>query len=135
MNENLVRIRALLWYLIIVYRSHNNKNDHLTRPWERARVSTHEYLHTITLIVLINNYCYGKSQVRITRDFLVDLHNYGTEFTYFQIFTRKLSISVTIHDATKSWIICLKKKPDGPLPSNFQFLMKRTQQKTLRADN
>ena len=40
----------------------------------RARVSSYEYLHTITLAVLIYNYCYGKSQVRITRDFLfVDL--------------------------------------------------------------
>ena len=37
--------------------------------------------------------------MRITRDFLfVDLHN-GTDFTYLQICTRKLSISITIHDA------------------------------------
>ena len=34
MNKNSGRIRAFSWYLIIVYRSHNNKNDHLTRPQE-----------------------------------------------------------------------------------------------------
>ena len=61
--------------LVVVFNiSHNNKNEHLTRPWEgsglNAWVSTYHYL-----VVLINNYCYGKSQVRITRDFLfVDLH-------------------------------------------------------------
>ena len=47
MNENSGRIRALLWHLMIVYRSHNNKNDHLTRPWEgpglNAWVSTYHY--------------------------------------------------------------------------------------------
>ena len=46
-------------------------------PMFLHRDSTREYLDTITLGVLINNYCYGKSHVglRITRDFLfVDLH-------------------------------------------------------------
>ena len=33
MNRNSGRIRALSWYLIIIYQSHNN-NDHLTRPQE-----------------------------------------------------------------------------------------------------
>ena len=71
MNENSGRIRALSWYLIIVYQRHKNKNG--LEPG-RARVSTHEYLHTITPAVLINKYCYGKSCGRITRDFLfVDL--------------------------------------------------------------
>ena len=32
MNKNSGRITALSWYLIVVFRSHNNKNDHLTRP-------------------------------------------------------------------------------------------------------
>ena len=42
----------------------------------------------------MNNYCYVKSQVRITRDFLfVDLRK-ETESTYFQIFTSKLSIYI-----------------------------------------
>ena len=41
----------------------------------RVRDSTHEYLDTTPpLGVLINNYCYGKSQEWIARDFLlVDL--------------------------------------------------------------
>ena len=34
MNKNLGRINALSWYLIIVYQSHNNKNNHLSRPRE-----------------------------------------------------------------------------------------------------
>ena len=33
-NTKSGRIRALLWYLIITYQSHKNKNDHLTRPRE-----------------------------------------------------------------------------------------------------
>ena len=33
MNRNSGRIRALLWYLIITYQSHNN-NDHLTQSQE-----------------------------------------------------------------------------------------------------
>ena len=82
MNKNSGRIRALSWYLIIAHQSHNNKNDHLTRPESRSRVSTHEYLDTITLGVLINNYYYGKSQVRLTRDFLfVDLRKVLNLFT------------------------------------------------------
>ena len=73
--------------------------------------------------------------MRITREFLyVDLRKYGTELTYFQIFARKLLISITIHDTTKSWIISLT-KTEGLLPSNSQFLMKKTQQKTPRSDN
>ena len=28
------RISALWWYLIMTYQNHNNKDDHLTRPWE-----------------------------------------------------------------------------------------------------
>ena len=50
MNKNLGRIRALLWYLIIAYQSHNNKNDHLT--WSRegprlnAWVSRYHYPRT-----------------------------------------------------------------------------------------
>ena len=32
-NENSGRIRALSRYSMIVYRSHNNENDHLSRPW------------------------------------------------------------------------------------------------------
>ena len=47
MNENSGRIRALSWYLIVVYWSHNNKNYHLTRPSEgpglNAWVSTYHY--------------------------------------------------------------------------------------------
>ena len=47
MNENSGRVRALSWYSIIVYRSHNNKNDRLTRPWEgpclNAWLSTYHY--------------------------------------------------------------------------------------------
>ena len=39
MNNNSGRIRALLWYLIIAYQSHNNKNDHLTRPREGPRLN------------------------------------------------------------------------------------------------
>ena len=34
MNKNSGKINALSWYLIIVYQSQNNKNDHLTRPQE-----------------------------------------------------------------------------------------------------
>ena len=35
---------------------------------------THKYLDSTSLGIQINNYCYGKSQVRVTRDFLfVDL--------------------------------------------------------------
>ena len=34
MNRNSWRIRAVSWYLKIAYQSHNNKNDHLTRPRE-----------------------------------------------------------------------------------------------------
>ena len=37
-------------------------------------------------------------------------------------------MSITIHDAPKSRIICLT-KTKGLLPSNFQFLVKRTQQR------
>ena len=33
-NRKLGRIRALSWYLIMTYQSHNNTNDHLTRPRE-----------------------------------------------------------------------------------------------------
>ena len=33
-NRKAGRIRALSWYLLMTYQSHNNKNDHLTRPWE-----------------------------------------------------------------------------------------------------
>ena len=40
----------------------------------RARDLTQEYLDSLPLGVEINNYCYVKSQVRITRDvFFVDL--------------------------------------------------------------
>ena len=96
-----------------------------------ARVSTYVYLHTITLVDLINNYCYGKSQVRITRDFLfVDLHMVLNSLTP-RFFTRKLPISITIRDATKSQIICFT-KTEWPLPSNSQFRMKRTQQRVRR---
>ena len=69
LNENSGRIRALSWYLIIAYQCHNNRNNHLNRP-ESSCVLTHQYLDTITLGVLINNYCYGKYHLRITRDIL-----------------------------------------------------------------
>ena len=96
--------------------------------------TTHEYLDTITLGVLINNYCYGKSQVRITRDFLfVDLRKVLNSLTY-RFLRVELSISITIHGATKSRIICLI-KTETLLLSNSQFLMKRTKQKTTRPDN
>ena len=110
----------------------NNKNDHLTRPREspglNARISRH-----LPLGVLINNYCFRKSQVRITKDFLfVDLRK-KNKFTYFQISTSKLTICITImtrHDETKLRIICFTKTKW--LLLNFQFLInmiKRTQQK------
>ena len=34
MNRNSGRIRALSWYLMTTFQSHNNKNDLLTRPRE-----------------------------------------------------------------------------------------------------
>ena len=70
----------------------------------------HEYQDTITPGVLINNHCYGKSQVRITRDFLfVDLRKVPNSLTSRFLLLSKLSISITIHDATKSRIIFLTK--------------------------
>ena len=70
--------------------------------------------------------------MRITRDFpFVDLRKVLNSL--IQIFTRKLLISITIHDATKLRIVCLT-KTEGALPSNSQFLMRRTQQKTPRPD-
>ena len=95
---------------MIVYQSHNNKNGHL-----RTRVSTHEYLHTITLVVLINNYCYGKSQVRITRDFLfVDLRKVLNSLT-----SRFLRVSCG-YLYTWSRIICLT-KTEGLLPDSVSY--------------
>ena len=133
MNENSWRIRALSWYLIIVYRSHNNKYDHLTRPWEgselNAWVSTYHYPRSSNKQLLFWKIS-SADNYRLPLCWLT----YGTEFTYFQIFTRKLSISLAIHDATKLRIICLT-ITEGLLPSNSQFLMKRAQQKTPRPDN
>ena len=97
-----------------------------------VRVSTQDYLDHHPLGVVINNYCHGKYQLRITRDFL--FLTYVRYWIHFQIFTSKLWVSMTIHDATKSRIICLT-KTEGLLPSNSQFLMKRAQQKTPRPDN
>ena len=38
MNKNSGRIRTMSWYLIIACQSHNNKNDHLTRPRKGTRL-------------------------------------------------------------------------------------------------
>ena len=107
-NENSGRIRALSWYLIIAYRSRNNKNDHLTRPWEDPRlsawVSTYHYPRSSNKQLLLWNISSADNQ-----GLPLCWFTYGTEFTYFQIFTSKLSISITIHDATKLRIICLTK--------------------------
>ena len=55
--------------IVNLYKSHNNKNDHLTRPREgpglNAWVSRYHYPWSSN-----KQYCYGKSQVRITRVFL-----------------------------------------------------------------
>ena len=94
----------------------------------RARDSTYEYLDTTPLGVPINNYCYGKSQERITRDFLfVDLTE-ELSSGYIYIFTSKLWISITVHDVTKSRIICFT-KTGGLLPSNSKLFIKRTQKR------
>ena len=131
-NKNLGRIRALSWYLIIAYQNHNNKNENLTRPREDLTLNAwapgYHYLG-----VLINNFCYGKSQERITKGFfLVDLRNKLNSLTCR--FLQGSSISITIHNATTSRIICLT-KTDVLVLSNSQFLMKRTQQKTPMPDN
>ena len=68
-NRNSGRIRALSWFLIMTYQTTTIRMTTWLDTW-RARGWTHEYLYTPTLGVLINNYCYGKFQVRITRDFL-----------------------------------------------------------------
>ena len=79
MNKNSGRIRTLSWYLIIAYQSHN--------------------------------LCYGKSQIRIIRDFLFG----GLRKVLNSLTSRFLRVScryllyITIHDATKSRIICLTK--------------------------
>ena len=102
MNKTSGRIRALSWYLIIAYQSHNNKNDHLTRPREGPRLISAWVSRYITLAVLINNYCYVKSQERIPGDFLfVDLRKELNSLTS-RFCTSNLSISIIIHDATKS---------------------------------
>ena len=91
----------------------------------RAWNSTHEYLDTSTLGALINNYCYGKSQVRITRDFLfVDLRKELNSITSRFLLVSCRYLYITIHDATKSRIICLT-YTEGLFPSNSKFLMKR----------
>ena len=62
-NKNSRRIRALSWYLLIAYQSHNNMNDHLTWPWEspelNAWVSRYQCLDTNTKRKV---YIYKKSQ-------------------------------------------------------------------------
>ena len=69
--------------------------------------------------ILINNYSYGKSEVRITRDFLfVDLRKKMSSFN--SRFRRvKLSICITILDETKLRIICLTKPEDFPQIISF----------------
>ena len=105
---------------------------------ESARISMHEYLDAITLGVLRNNYCYGKYQLRITRALRKVLNSHT-----FQIFTSKLWLSITIHDATKSRIICLT-KTEGFLPIKFsvsyekghnQRLQGQTSNKTVTNQN
>ena len=80
----------------------------------RARDWTHEYLDTIPLEVLINNYCYGKSQMRIARDFLfVGLRKKLNSLTSrFRQVSCRYVLCITIHDETKSRIICLAKPKD-----------------------
>ena len=132
-NRNSERIRALSWYLIISYQSHNNKNDHLNRPWEgpglNAWVSRYHYPRSSNTQLML-----WKISSADNQGLLLCWLTWETEFTYLQISSNKLLICITIHDATKSWIICLT-KPEGLLPSKSQFLMKRTQQKTLRPNN
>ena len=134
MNKNSGKIRSLSGYMKIPYQRHNNKNDHLSRPQEglglNAWVSRYHFppppkKKTLLLWKILSADNKGLPLCWLTK---------GIEFTYFLIFTSKLSISITKHVATKSWIIGLT-KTEGLLPSNYQFLMKRTQQNTLRLDN
>ena len=116
---------------MITYQSHNNRNDPPDSTPGGPVTKTHEYLDTITLGVLINNYCYGKSLVRITRDFFfVDLPKKLNSLN-LKISSGKLCICITIHNATKSRIICLT-KTEGLLPSNSQFLIKKDHNKRFR---
>ena len=132
------RIRALSWFLITTYQSHNNKNDRRLNPGRE----THEYNNYITVLhtrwldiigVQINNYCHGKSLLRLTRDFLFgDSRKKLNSLTFrfrqvsFRHYMNILNSSITIHDQIKSRIFCLAKH-QGHL-TNYQFLMKRTQQ-------
>ena len=93
----------------------------MTTWLDRARNSTHEHLENITLGVQINKYCYWKSQVRMTRNFLpVDLCKELNSLTSRFL----LVISITTHDATKSRIIYLT-ETEGLIPSNSQFVIKK----------
>ena len=89
MNKSSGRIRALSRYLIIAYQSHNNKSQQPDStpggPKTKAWVSRYQYPRSSNKQ---HYFCYGKSQVRITRDFLfVGLRK--NWFTYFQMFTSK----------------------------------------------
>ena len=98
----------------------------------RAQDSTHEHLDTITLGVLINNYCYGKTQLRITRDFLCDLRrvlNSRNTSIFLRVSCRYL---LTVHDATKSLIIYLT-KTGGLLPPIFLVSYKKDTTKDSEA--
>ena len=109
-HRNSWRIRALSWYLMIAHRSHNNKNDHLTRGQECPRlnawVSRYHYPRSSNKYLLLWKISSADNQG------LLCWLTYETEFTYMQIITSKLSIWITIHDATKSQIISLTKNKD-----------------------
>ena len=104
------RIRALPWYyLIMTYQSHNNKNDHLTRPWEGPGLNAWVFRYPTPR-------SYNKQQLLWK---ISSAHNQGlplcwltqeTKFTYFQISTSKLSICITIHDETYSGLFVDKNR-------------------------
>ena len=89
----------------------------------RAWVSTHEYLHTITLVVLM----------RITGDFLfVDLRKVLNSLYTSRFLLVSCRYSIRIHETTKSRIICLT-KTEGLLPSNSQFFNEKDTTKDSEA--
>ena len=119
------RIRAVSWYLIMTYQSHNNErppNSTPGGPGATIHINTYTSYRYHTPRILINNFCYGKSQVRITRDFLcVDLRK------KLNSLTSRFRQVVDMYNNVWWWIAdYLFDKTEGLFLSNSQFLMKRT---------